>query len=319
MILAPISLSNAWKESTCSRLRARNERWCSPARHGLKWSPSGAARSIPRADFVRMNPQPEAAMALYDTIGIGYDTTRAADPYLVSRLLSHLRPCAGALYLDVGCGTGNYTGAFTDAGVRIVGVDYSREMLARAHSKRPALALYRGRAEALPFRSSAFAGATCTFVHHHMDDPVAALREVARVLAPGARLVLLNGTVEQMRHHWLWEYFPKALAKAIAPYQRFETADALAVAGFRIETLEPYEVRDDLRDLFLYAGKNRPEIYLDSKVRSGISFFAAAPDRDEVEAGVARLRADIASGRIDEVRRPYAWDGGDYMITVAVR
>ncbi len=258
-------------------------------------------------------------MALYDTIGVGYDATRCADPYILSRLLHHLNPAAGATYLDVGCGTGNYTIAMSDAGVRIAGVDFSSAMLAQAHEKQPLLRLHQARAEALPFKSGTFAGATCTFVHHHMDDPIAALVEVRRVLRPGSRLVLLNSTHEQLRHYWLWEYFPKALAQAAAPYERFETRRALAAAGFEVQTLEPYEVTDDLRDWFLVCGKNRPELYLDPQVRAGISTFAGAHDQTEITRGVEHLRRDIASGRIDEVRRKYAWDGGDYMFMVAVR
>ncbi len=103
------------------------------------------------------------------------------------------------------------------------------------------------------------------------------------------------------------------------PYERIETSSALRAAGFTIAAREPYAVRDDLRDWFLYCGKNRPELYLDSRVRAGISAFAKARDRDEIERGVARLGSDIASGRIAAVRRKYAWDGGDYMFTVAVR
>ncbi|MGC1341907.1 MAG: hypothetical protein WA854_06255, partial [Candidatus Binataceae bacterium] len=70
---------------------------------------------------------------------------------------------------------------------------------------------------------------------------------------------------------------------------------------------------------FLYCGKNKPELYLDPKVRSGISSFANAPDEGEITRGAARLEEDIRSGRIQEVTRSYAWAGGDYMFTVAAR
>jgi len=45
-------------------------------------------------------------MALYDSIGCTYDVTRTADPFIVSRLLHHLKPSPTRLYLDVGCGSG---------------------------------------------------------------------------------------------------------------------------------------------------------------------------------------------------------------------
>ena len=103
------------------------------------------------------------------------------------------------------------------------------------------------------------------------------------------------------------------------PFERVEVCTALRQANFEIQTLEPYNVTDDLQDWFLLCGKNRPEPYLDGKVRAGISMFANAPDQEEMERGVERLRGDIASGRIAEVQRGFLWDGGDYMFTVAVR
>ena len=258
-------------------------------------------------------------MALYDRIGVGYDTTRQADPYLLSRLIHHLRPHPRRRYLDLGSGTGNYTIAMHRAGVPIRGLELSPVMLNRAREKGPAVEWLNGRAEALPFRDACLDGATCTFVHHHLADPVAAFAEVRRVLRTGARLVILNATLEQLRHYWVCEYFPRAMEKSFAPYARFETVNALRDSGFRIECEEKYDVAPDLKDWFLYCGKNRPELYLDPNVRRGISAFADAPDLSEIERGVERLAADIESGRINEVVKSFAHDGGDYMFTVAAK
>ena len=192
-------------------------------------------------------------------------------------------------------------------------------MLARAREKAPSLPLHNARAEALPFKAGSFSGATCTFVHHHMDDPVTGFREVHRVLRPGSRLVLLNSTAAQMEHYWVREYFPKLMERATAPYLRFEALGTLEAAGFEVANVEAFDVTDELKDWFLLCGKNRPELYLDPRVRAGISFFANAADQGEVEEGVARLRKDIESGLVAEVQRKHAWDGGDYTFTVAVR
>jgi ubiquinone/menaquinone biosynthesis C-methylase UbiE len=258
-------------------------------------------------------------MALYDRIGVGYDTTRQADPYLLSRLLHHLRPRPSGRYLDVGSGTGNYTIAMHQAGVPIRGLELSATMLKRAKDKAPSIAWHNGRAEAMPFASGSFDGATCTFVHHHMADPVAAFQEVHRVLTPHARFVIFNCSAEQTRHCWLNEYFPRMMEKAGAPLERFVTVDLLTSAGFRIECEEKYDVAADLKDLFLYCGKHHPERYLDPRIRSGISAFADAPDQQEIVRGVQRIADDIESGRIKDVIRNFAYDGGDYMFTVAER
>jgi ubiquinone/menaquinone biosynthesis C-methylase UbiE len=256
-------------------------------------------------------------MALYDRIGIGYDSTRRADPYLLSRLLHHLRPHRQGHYLDVGSGTGNYTIAMHQEGVRITGIELSSTMLIRARAKNADIAWHNASAFALPFREASFDGATCTFVHHHLRDPVIAFNEVRRVLKLGSRFVILNVTAQQMYHYWLNEYFPGALAKGTAPYEKFVTTEALIAAEFQIVCEEKYDVKSDLQDLFLYCGKNQPERYLDPRIRAGISTFADAPDQKEIEQGLERLTADIESGRIADVMRSYAWDGGDYMFTIA--
>jgi ubiquinone/menaquinone biosynthesis C-methylase UbiE len=256
-------------------------------------------------------------MALYDRIGVGYDTTRRADPYLLSRVIHHLKPHREGRYLDVGSGTGNYTIAMRQAGVPITGLELSLTMLNRAREKNSDIAWLNASAFAIPFRRESFDGVTCTFVHHHLSDPVPAFREVRRVLKPDARFVILNVTAEQMYHYWLREYFPRAIDKGTAPYEKFITLDALSNSGFTIVGEEKYDVKSDLQDLFLYCGKHQPERYLDPRIRAGISTFADAPDQSEIEQGLVRLSADIESGRIAEVMRSYAWDGGDYMFTIA--
>ena len=56
----------------------------------------------------------------YDEIGTGYNSTRQADPYLTERLLYHLQPKTDRLYLDIGCGTGNYTCTLADKGLNFI-------------------------------------------------------------------------------------------------------------------------------------------------------------------------------------------------------
>src|SRR5260370_22657796 len=128
------------------------------------------------------------------------------------------------------------------ARVPIRGLEVWAMMLARAKEKCPSIAWHNGRAEAIPFASGSFDGATCTFVHHHMADPVAAFREVHRVLTPHARFVILNGTAEQMRPYWMTEYFPRMMEKATAPYLRFVTVEVLESAGFPIHCEQKYHV-----------------------------------------------------------------------------
>jgi len=56
-----------------------------------------------------------------------------------------------------------------------------------------------------------------------------------------------------------------------------------------------------------------------TRIRSGISCFADAPDQQEIARGLQQLADDIESGRIKEVISKFKYDGGDYMFTVAER
>ena len=95
-------------------------------------------------------------MTLYDRIGVGYDTTRRADPGLVRCLLDALAVPAGSRCLDVACGTGNYTTALAEAGLQMVGVDVSRRMLVSARARTGAVCWVHGDAATLPFADRAF-------------------------------------------------------------------------------------------------------------------------------------------------------------------
>lgn len=73
--------------------------------------------------------------ALYDTIGSTYVHSRRADPGIVQALARQLRLAPGGAYLDLACGTGNYTAALSGLGGQWSAVDVSRVMLDQARPK----------------------------------------------------------------------------------------------------------------------------------------------------------------------------------------
>jgi ubiquinone/menaquinone biosynthesis C-methylase UbiE len=79
--------------------------------------------------------QPAFHAPLYDRIGTHYDVTRRADPFLVTRLIDHLQPEPAGTYLDIACGTGNYTVAVAQTGMRVHGIDQSSRMIVAARQK----------------------------------------------------------------------------------------------------------------------------------------------------------------------------------------
>jgi ubiquinone/menaquinone biosynthesis C-methylase UbiE len=256
---------------------------------------------------------------LYDSIGVGYDTTRRADPYIASRLWYHLGVAEGGLYLDVACGTGNYTTVLASRGGVLHGIDQSRQMIRSAQQKSSLVNWYQGDVAALPFKDGIFSGAFITCAIHHFESLLDVFAQVHRVMGSG-RFVIFTTTPQQTRGYWLNEYFPKAMEKSIDQLPALDIVEtALLEAGFRMDDTEPYEVQSDLQDFFLYSGKHRPEMYLSESVRRGISTFASLADPLEVETGCSRLRADIESGRINQVMETYRHGEGDYIFIVAIK
>lgn len=255
---------------------------------------------------------------LYDTIGRTYNTTRRADPYLASRLVALLDPQPEGRYLDIGCGTGNYTRILAGAGGTWMGMDPSLTMLEAARtSGGPTIAWQQGEAAATGLSDHSLDGITAFLTIHHWPDRPAAFNELVRVLRPGGRLVIFTSTSEQMAGYWLHHYFPRMMADSSRqmPAKDRLIAD-LTGAGLRIVMEEIYAVRPDQQDHFLYCGKERPRLYVDPVIRRGISSFSVLAHQDEVEQGLTALEADLQSGQINQVMTSYHHEGGDYLFLV---
>ncbi len=100
-------------------------------------------------------------------------------------------------YLDLGTGTGRLLQLFDGRYRRAVGVDASRDMLAvaRANIEKAGLAhasIRHGDIFNLPFENGQFDLVTIHQVLHFLDNPDVAIREAARMLSPGGRLVIVD-------------------------------------------------------------------------------------------------------------------------------
>ena len=103
-----------------------------------------------------------------------------------------LRAKTGDRVVDVGCGTGKAVAELNARGLLVTGVDRSEDMLARARQRFPRGDFRAASAEALPFASGSLQAYRAERLYTHIAQPLGALAEAQRVLAPGGRLVLVD-------------------------------------------------------------------------------------------------------------------------------
>ena len=180
-------------------------------------------------------------VAYFDRWAAGYDGGRIGPWFRYTQDLAIgalvLRP--SSRILDVGCGTGTAVLRLAERVPqgRACGVDISSAMIAEAEAKRPAGA--RGvefrcaSADAMPYPDGSFDHVLCTNSFHHYPDPLRALAEIRRVLAPGGQLVVLENAPDLSWYTWAWDHVLRRLEKGhVRYYPSSELGAMLTRAGF---------------------------------------------------------------------------------------
>lgn len=110
-------------------------------------------------------------------------------------------PGAGSTVVDVACGTGDLALLFAKAGARVVGVDFTYEMVALAPSKETGrggnLAWLQGDGLQLPVGDGVADAATIAFGLRNVADRRRCIREMARVVRPGGCVLVLEFSMPQ--------------------------------------------------------------------------------------------------------------------------
>jgi 2-polyprenyl-3-methyl-5-hydroxy-6-metoxy-1,4-benzoquinol methylase len=163
-------------------------------------------------------------------------------------VLDHLIPVAGKHVLEVGCGRGGFVHLLASQGASVCGADFSGSALevATARAKRdPAVAnridLVQADAQQLPFANDMFDIIISCEMIEHVPDPLAAVREMARVCRPGGLLYLT--TPNYMNLIGLYELYAAIRRKNLhsdfsQPLDRhcvfFQTRGLVREAGWQI-------------------------------------------------------------------------------------
>jgi demethylmenaquinone methyltransferase/2-methoxy-6-polyprenyl-1,4-benzoquinol methylase len=106
--------------------------------------------------------------------------------------VAHVGP--GSRVLDVATGTGDLAIEARSRGADVVGSDFSEGMLALARKKAPTIVFEQADALALPYEDDSFDAATVGFGARNFSDLQQGLSEMARVVRPGGRVVVLEIT-----------------------------------------------------------------------------------------------------------------------------
>jgi ArsR family transcriptional regulator len=151
---------------------------------------------------------------------------------------------------DLGCGTGLLSQTIAPYVRRVVAVDASTDMLAAARSRlehMDNIELKQGDLETLPLENAELDVAMLSLVLHHAPDPARALAEVARVIRPGGRVLVVDMLPHdrteyqaQMGHVWLG-------------FSEQQVSKFLRGSGFNVVRLRPLPVNPDARGPSLFA------------------------------------------------------------------
>jgi demethylmenaquinone methyltransferase/2-methoxy-6-polyprenyl-1,4-benzoquinol methylase len=141
--------------------------------------------------------EPHDVAAMFDGVARRYDLTNTVLSFGQDhRWRRHTRACLelkpGARVLDLAAGTGVSTVELQRSGAVAVACDFSLGMLraGRANKRRGHVKFVAGDALHLPFPDGCFDAVTISFGLRNIVDVPGALREMARVVRPGGRLVI---------------------------------------------------------------------------------------------------------------------------------
>lgn len=148
----------------------------------------------PRAD---LNKDPKEIASMFDSLASRYDVmdalmTGGLDRVWMTALRKAVAPHPGERILDLAAGTGASSAALAKGGAEVVACDLSEGMIEVGRERHPEIEFVHGNAMDLDFEDGSFDAVTISWGLRNIPDPELALREMARVVRPRGRLVVLE-------------------------------------------------------------------------------------------------------------------------------
>lgn len=204
----------------------------------------------------------------------------------------------GKTVVDLGAGTGKFTGLLLPTGASVIAVEPVDAMRAQLSAKLPDVRAVQGSAESMPLPDASVDAVVCAQAFHWFAN-TAAMREIARVLKPGGRLGLI-WNVRDESVGWV-----ARLTEIMTPHEgdapRFYKGDWKKV--FPADGFGPLALTS-----FPYTHDGAPQQVIVDRVMS-VSFIASLPQagQDAVRAQLLEVIAnDPALQGRDHVSFPYS-------------
>jgi SAM-dependent methyltransferase len=237
----------------------------------------------------------------YGQVASAYDNSRCVEPAIVVALLEGLRSLGARSLVEVGAGTGNYTGALTASGFSVTALDRSPAMVEIGAHKTSGRWILSD-ASALPLRTRSVDAIAGVNVLHHLSTLHAALAEFRRVARVG---VVLQAVVrENLETLWYRHYFPE-IDEVLLPLH--PTLGSLITAMFHAGFSSVAAAKicySGQGDLTFEAARARPHLLFDSSFRASTSGFRRLGS-DGIAKGLAKLERDLDSGAFAAIAAPY--------------
>ena len=251
-------------------------------------------------------------MALYDTIGKNYIQTRKSDPRIAAKLLEILLSSQAKTIVDIGAGTGSYASVLVENGYQVTAIEPSATMRSQALDL-PRIEWIDAFAENIPLPDRSIDAAIVMLAFHHFQDYHQALHEINRVTCDG-KIVLFTYNPDVIANFWLTDYFPSLIVDVQSTFLPIPNliAEIESVSNRAVNVI-PFALPHDLSDSFAAVGWGRPELYLDARIRNGISSFSKMTDI-ELDRGLASLQKDLETKDWDRkygyLRNQQEYDAG---------
>ena len=232
-----------------------------------------------RAEAV-MRERAQAAQAYFREHASDWDAIRSlhvTEDEVEQAILEALGPGPFGTLVDLGTGTGRILELFAGRASRAVGVDINRDMLAYARAKLEAANLdhcqvRHGDLFSLSFADGEVDAVVLHQVLHYLDDPAGALREAARILAPGGRLLVVDFAPHEL------EFLRETHAHRRLGLEQGHVADWIASSGLKLGLQRDLKPGSGARD-----GKLTVSLWLASKPGSRTD-GTRARSKDRLEA-----------------------------------